>query len=51
MEETRVRKRSKWFGLLLAGLLVAAVGAVANAGNDEVRFKVERQRWTGLLRH
>jgi hypothetical protein len=35
-----MRERSKWFGLLLAGLLMAAIGAVANAGNDDVRFKV-----------
>jgi len=37
-----MRKRSKWFGLglLLAGLLVAAVGGLASASNDEVRIKV-----------
>ena len=35
-----MRKRSRWFGLFMAGLFLVAIGGVVNAGNDGVKFKV-----------
>lgn len=35
-----MRKRSRWFGLFMAGLFLVAIGGVVNAGNDGVKFHV-----------